>query len=225
MRTLRCPEGSYSEDCNGCEAVEEATRVLDGGGLVVFPTDTVYGLAGKALDPGPVEEVFKAKGRPMDQPLPIAVSSIDEIYKVAEITTAHVDHLKELMGLPLTIILPARSSVPTRVVADTGKVGIRVMTKGCAQHIIKTAGPIIATSANLHGDPPSCTVEEAIGSLGESVDLYIDGGPSRIGIPTTVMEPLFKDEGKGPVIFGVRIIREGSVEGTLIEDRLLKDRG
>jgi L-threonylcarbamoyladenylate synthase len=227
MRVLVCPQGPRSNEmqhCDDCALMTEVEHVLGSKGLVVYPTDTVYGLAGKALDPVAIEKVSRAKGRPEASPLPVAVASTKDISMFSDVPASVMEKLGSLEGRPITWVLPARGSVPKRLLGGTDNIGIRVLPVGCAASMIRRVGPITATSANLHGDPPPRTMEEALSSLGNGIDIYLQCGPTSLGTPSTVVEvgigPKGRNHGKA-IIHGVRIIREGAVKGTLIEDILL----
>lgn len=216
MRVFKCPKVSGDADCSNCPGVDEAIAVLRSGGLVVFPTDTVYGLAGIALDQGSVETVFMAKGRPGKVPMPVAVPSHNDIPLVAKVDRVELGVLHKLQDGPITWVLPAKEGLPELLHGGRGTIGVRVLGAGCAFNIALAVGPITATSANVHGEEPPRTAREAQNSLGELVALYIDSGETDIGVPTTVVEPVFED---GRVV-SVRIIREGAINGTLISDKL-----
>ncbi len=167
----------------------EAGKVIRDGGLVVYPTDTVYGLGANPFNIEAVNRVFMAKRRPRNKPLPILVSSIDVVSRIAEVNILARRIMEVFWPGPLTLVLPAKDIVPCIVTSCTGKIGVRMPKHDIALKIIEYAGGyVIGTSANLSGHSPPRTAAEAIEQLGDSVDLVIDAGPSPGGIPSTVIE-------------------------------------
>jgi L-threonylcarbamoyladenylate synthase len=169
-------------------AVHKAAEVLANGGLVVFPTDTVYGLAASIDRPDAVARLYTAKGRPLDRPIPVLVSS----RRQAERLAASVDRNSQLLMERfwpggLTILLPAADWLPFEVVRDTGQVGVRMPHHRLALAIIEASGGALATtSANRSGEPEAKTTEQVRDVLGSAVDLILDGGTGG-GIPSTVV--------------------------------------
>ena len=177
------------------DPVEEAAQVLMHDGIVIYPTDTVYGLGGDIFSDESILKVYEAKRRPLSQPVSIAVSSCDMIHgvaKVDEYATGFIDHF--LPG-PITIVIPARNSVPGILTGGTGLIGIRFPRHPLALRLISLIDtPITATSANISGAkdpviPDECNVAH---------DYLIDGGKLP-GTPSTVVD-----------IAGRRIIRAGA---------------
>ncbi len=170
------------------QAVHRAAEVLANGGLVVFPTDTVYGLAASIDRPDAVARLYTAKGRPLDRPIPVLVSS----RRQAERLAASVDRNSQLLMERfwpggLTILLPAADWLPFEVVRDTGQVGVRMPRHRLALAIIEASGGALATtSANRSGEPEAATAEQARDVLGSAVDLILDGGTGG-GVPSTVV--------------------------------------
>ena len=169
-------------------AVERAAEVLAGGGLVVFPTDTVYGLAASIDRPDAVARLYKAKGRPLNRPIPVLVSSPHQAERLAASMDQPARRLLERFWPGgLTLLLPAAGWLPFEVTRDTGQVGVRMPNHRLALAIIKAAGGALATtSANRSGEPEAANAEQAREVLGEAVDLILDG-KSGIGTPSTVV--------------------------------------
>jgi L-threonylcarbamoyladenylate synthase len=186
------------------QIINEAGEVIRQGGLVVFPTETVYGLAADAFNETAVRRVFEAKGRPVNNPLPVQVAGKADILKLATNLTKTANCLIDrFMPGPLTIVLNAMPHVSALVTAGTGKVGIRIPDHPVALALIKAAGtPIVAPSANASGQPPPTTAEEALGYLKDQVEIVLDAGPTQLKIASTVV-----DATETPV----RIIRHGSI--------------
>ena len=222
MKVFKCPRDASTEDCEGCPGLEEAVDALIEGGLVVYPTDTVYGLAVAIHEAEAIDRLFQVKGRPGSDPIPVAVSSFDEIQGLAHVPKALIDVLKGLEDQPITWVLPAREGMSERLLAGGRSIGIRVMNKGCAARLIRSTGAITTTSANAHGQPPPTTVQEAIDQLGDAVAVYIDCGPTLHKVPTTVVAvDLDTEPHQNLDNVGVRIIRQGAVKGALVEEHLM----
>jgi L-threonylcarbamoyladenylate synthase len=226
MKVLKCPvfgnEKAYSpEKCISCPSISEACKILDRMGLVVYPTDTVYGLAGLALYPEAVDKVFKAKGRPGDTPITATVSSPEGLIELTDITLEQARLLGNISG-PITWVLPAQDYVPERLLAGGINLGVRILNSGCAAAIVNRVGPITATSANVHGRRAARKVEDALEQFGDKVDLYLDCGKTPIGIPSTVIEVFFL--GDKPKVKDIKIIREGAVSGEALTKRLFEGK-
>jgi len=228
MRTIKCPcskkpGGPTDDDCISCEAIDEACKVLDKMGLVVYPTDTVYGLAALALYPEAVEKVYRAKGRPMNIPVSVAVSSYEGLTEMLDVTMEQAKILDKLTGEPITWVLPALDYAPKKLMGKGRTLGVRILTTGCAAAIINRVGPITSPSANRHGEKSPTTSGEALASLKDSVDLYIDCGKTKLGVPSTVVQVKF--EGAGTDIDEVNVIREGAIDGETIERKMMEWSG
>lgn len=172
------------------EALREAGDVIRQGGLVAFPTETVYGLGASALDPGAVERVFRAKGRPADNPLIVHVASPAEAEALwAEVTPAARELMERFWPGPLTLALPRRPHVPDVVTAGLPTVGVRMPDHPVALGLIRAAGvPIAAPSANLSGRPSPTRAEHVIEDLGGRIDLVLDAGETGVGVESTFLD-------------------------------------
>ena len=170
------------------EDYETVCEALDAGRLIVYPTDTVYGLGCDPFEVPAVERVFEVKRRPAEQPIALALTTSDQIPKYAHITRiAQGIIVKHLPG-PVTLLLRATKDAPLPLVSSTGLLGIRVPDHSVAIAVAKAFGPITTTSANLHGGPSPVTCEDAQAQLGEAVDLYIDCGPTPLGKESTIVD-------------------------------------
>ena len=171
-------------------ALETAARVLRGGGLVAFPTETFYGLGARALDAAAVARIFEAKGRPGDKPLLVLVDSLAMVDRVAGEVPARARRLMERYWPgALTLVLHAHADLPTALTAGTGTIGVRLSGHPVARALVAAAGePVTAPSANLHGAASPRTADEVIVGLGARVDLVLDGGPTPGGPASTVLD-------------------------------------
>jgi L-threonylcarbamoyladenylate synthase len=170
-------------------AVAEAVRVLRQGGLVAFPTETVYGLGADAFDPEAVARVFEAKARPEFDPLIVHVPGEAEANRVADARDPRVERLaRRFWPGPLTLVLPRRAEVPDIVTAGLDTVAVRVPAHEAALRLLEAAGtPVAAPSANPFGSVSPTTAAHVAERLGEVVDLVLDGGPCRVGVESTVL--------------------------------------
>jgi len=169
--------------------VDTAADLIAAGRLVAFPTETVYGLGGHALDTRAVAAIFAAKQRPHFDPLIVHVPTIDE---ARALTTQFPDIAHRLAERfwpgPLTLVVPKESAVPDLVTAGLPTVALRIPDHPIARQLIETAGvPIAAPSANLFGQVSPTTAEHVAGQLGHRIDYIIDGGPCRVGVESTVL--------------------------------------
>lgn len=170
------------------EAVLEASRVVKAGGLVVYPTDTVYGLGADPFNEAAVERVFKAKRREA-KPMPVLVSSVEAAQRLVIVNEAAEKLMRAFWPGALTIILPSRGQLPRRVSAGLSSLGVRMPSHEVALKLVEACGgALIGTSANISGRPPPRTVEEALAQLGRGVDLALDAGPALRGVPSTVVD-------------------------------------
>ena len=170
--------------------LEEAAAVIRRGGLVAFPTETVYGLGADTFNAAAVAKIFAAKGRPMDNPLISHIAKIEEIERFArEIPPAAEKLAHAFWGGPLTMILKKRSGIPDEVTAGLDTVAVRLPSHSVANALITLSQtPIAAPSANLSGSPSPTVAEDCIRDLDGRVDMIIDGGASMIGIESTVVD-------------------------------------
>jgi len=171
------------------EKLSFAADILRRGGLVAFPTETVYGLGANALDERAVESIFRAKGRPQDNPLIVHFSKADDIAEYAHTeNNVFFDILKQQMPAPLTVILPKKQNVPSVVTAGLDNVASRVPTSLIARKLIELAGvPVAAPSANLSGKPSPTTAYHVICDMENRADVIIDGGECDVGVESTVV--------------------------------------
>lgn len=170
--------------------IKIASKILKNGGLVAFPTETVYGLGANALDKKAVSKIFIAKGRPQDNPLIIHISDKKELYKLSsDVTPTALVLADKFWPGPLTIILKKSKIVPKKITAGLGSVAIRMPSSKIALEIIRNSKtPIAAPSANISGKPSPTKATHVIDDLSNKIDLVIDGGKVAIGIESTVLD-------------------------------------
>ena len=171
------------------EALKRAGEIIRGGGLVAFPTETVYGLGANALDGGAVLKIFLAKGRPQDNPLICHIADGRDIYSLArEVPPAALELARRFWPGPLTIVLPCRPEVPPEVTAGLDTVGIRFPSHPAARALIGAAGvPIAAPSANTSGRPSPTTAAHVLEDKSGKIDMILDGGACGVGVESTVL--------------------------------------
>ncbi len=169
--------------------IDIAADIIKNGGLVAIPTETVYGLAANALDGKAVSKIFKAKGRPMDNPLIVHVSCIEEIDKlVSEIPPQAKKLANTFWPGPLTIILKRSNIIPAEVSAGLDTVAIRLPNNDVTRKLIKIAGvPLAAPSANTSGSPSPTSANHVLHDLDGKIDAILDAGDCRVGLESTVI--------------------------------------
>lgn len=167
--------------------VARAGEILRGGGLVAFPTETVYGLGANALDPVAVRKIFAAKERPDWDPLIVHVSSVAMAESLA--TGLPATLVAQFWPGPLTLVVPKQPCVPDEVTARRPNVALRMPRHPVAQALLAAAGcPIAAPSANKFGRPSPTTAQHVADDLGDRVDLILDAGPTEMGVESTVLD-------------------------------------
>jgi L-threonylcarbamoyladenylate synthase len=169
--------------------VSEAAALIRSGDLVAFPTETVYGLGGNALDVSAVEKIYAAKGRPAGSPLIVHVDSIEMARGLAREWPENAEKLaRRFWPGPLTLVLPKQPHVPDRLTAGLDTVGIRVPSNAIALALIREAGvPIAAPSANRFTELSPTTAQHVRETLGDRVSMVLDGGRTTVGIESTVL--------------------------------------
>jgi len=209
MITLRL-DGAHASD------LDTAARLLREGGTVAIPTETVYGLAARALDEECVARIFRAKGRPADNPLILHVSSFDDarpLWDVDEQSRAFV-HARALARHfwpgPLTLVMPSSTIVPLSVRGGLAKVAVRAPRHDVAQALLARVGePLAAPSANASGRVSPTTAADVLMTLDGRIDAVLDGGACTVGLESTVVDV---DD------TGVTILRPGVVTGDMLRD-------
>ncbi len=171
------------------ELLAAAGKILQSGGLVVFPTETVYGLGANALDGDAAAKIYAAKGRPNDNPLIVHIASPDEAEKYAYVSEEYYRLARALMPGPITVIMPKRDCIPVGVTGGLDSVGIRCPENAVARALISAAGvPVAAPSANISGKPSPTSAEHVRYDLENKVDMIIDGGECTFGLESTIVK-------------------------------------
>ncbi len=170
--------------------INEAGKIIRNGGLVAFPTETVYGLGASAFDADAAKKIYAAKGRPSDNPLIVHICDKAQIADIAaEIPNAAQIVIDKFMPGPVTIILKKKSVVPDDVTAGLDTVAIRFPAHETAQRLIAAAGvPIAAPSANLSGKPSPTKAKHVIKDMTGRIDAIIDGGDCNVGVESTIVD-------------------------------------
>ncbi|MDU1321421.1 MAG: L-threonylcarbamoyladenylate synthase [Clostridium botulinum] len=184
-KVVRLDENNIDE-----HVISKAGNILRQGGLVVFPTETVYGLGANALDKDAVKKIFEAKGRPQDNPLIVHISKVKDIEKlVEEIPPIAQKLMDKFWPGPMTIILKKKDIIPNETSAGLDSIGIRMPSNKIAMELISMAGvPIAAPSANLSGKPSPTDLETCIEDLDGRVNMILGGDNSEVGVESTVID-------------------------------------
>ena len=184
--------------------IEQAAAVLRRGGLVAFPTETVYGLGANAFDAAAVGRIFHAKARPTSDPLIVHIAALEQFAQVAgELPALALQLAQAFWPGPLTLVLPRGARIPLEVTAGSETVAVRMPDHPIAFALIRAAGvPIAAPSANRFTRPSPTTAQHVLDDLDGRITLVIDGGPTRIGLESTVVSLV------GPV---PEVLRPGGV--------------
>lgn len=172
------------------EELLEGARILREGGLVAFPTETVYGLGANALDEEAARKIYEAKGRPSDNPLIAHVSAMEEVYPLVSQVS---EKAKKLMDAfwpgPMTLIFPKSDLVPYGTTGGLDTVAVRMPSDPVANRLIALAGvPVAAPSANTSGRPSPTTAQHVLQDMDGRIDMIIDGGPVGIGVESTIVD-------------------------------------
>jgi len=183
-------------------SISEAIKVIKIGGLVIYPTDTVYGLGCDPFNALAVKRLIDAKGQ-RKKPLPILASDIEHVKIVAEVTEAAEKLARKFWPGPLTIVLKRKPRLPQTVTFGRDTVGVRVPNHPIALELLSQCGGLlVGTSANISGKKSTATAEDAANQLGDKVDLILDGGRTTLGKGSTVInlaDRRFRVERVGPI--------------------------
>ncbi|MDD2504191.1 MAG: L-threonylcarbamoyladenylate synthase [Clostridia bacterium] len=193
--------------------IDKAAQIIIDGGLVAFPTETVYGLGANALDPEAVAKIFAAKGRPADNPLIVHIARASNIGELTPVLTPEIIRIIDSFWPgPLTIVLPKKENVPDITTGELKTVAIRMPDNPVALELIKKAGcPVAAPSANVSGRPSPTKGEHVVEDLDGKIDAILIGDDCRVGIESTVLDLT----GDSPTILRPGIITAESIEAVI----------
>jgi L-threonylcarbamoyladenylate synthase len=181
---------------------QSALEILKNGGLVAFPTDTVYGLGALAFDDNAIKSIYTAKDRPIEKAIPILIADPNDLARVAD---SIPESARILSGRfwpgALTITLPKKNSLPASISA-TATVAVRIPDNDDARNLLRAAGPMAVTSANISGRASPISAEEVYAQLSGRIPLILDGGKTRGGIPSTLVSCVGEN---------IEILREGPI--------------
>lgn len=182
------------------DVIEQALQALRVGGLVAFPTDTVYGVGALAFDGPAVESIYAAKDRPVEKAIPVLIADVSDLDKVAvDVPTMAGVLAAHFWPGPLTLVVPKQPSLPAAISA-TETVAVRIPDHPVARALLRATGPMAVTSANISGQPSPTDADDVMRQLGGRIPLIIDGGATPGGVPSTLVDCL----GAEPII-----LREG----------------
>lgn len=170
--------------------IREAAAIIRKGGLVAFPTETVYGLGANVFDEDAVKKIFAVKGRRQTKPLAVCVSNQEQLASIVQFVSNEAKELiAHFLPGPLTLVMPKKDTIPSVVAASGSTVGVRYPRHEIALALIDSAGvPIATTSANISGHPSPSTAQEVLVQLSNKIDLVIDGGPAMLNTVSTVLD-------------------------------------
>ena len=189
----------------------QALAVLNKGGLVAFPTDTVYGVGALAFDGMAVGSIYAAKDRPVEKAIPVLIGETADLAKVTlEVPGVAVRMAARFWPGPMTLVVPKHPDLP-ETVSTSPTVGVRVPDHNVARAQLLAAGPMAVTSANISGQPSPSTAQEVLMQLGERIALIIDGGKTPGGVPSTVVDC----SGAEPLILRAGPILEDEIRAIL----------
>jgi len=184
------------------DAITRALEILRAGGLVALPTDTVYGVGALAFDGAAVESIYAAKNRPVEKAIPILIADAEDLDKVA----VNVPDMARILASrfwpgPVTLVVPKLPTLP-KAISATNTVAVRIPDHEAARALLRAAGPMAVTSANISGQVSPVRAEEVMSQLNGRIPLVINGGETPGGVPSTLVDCL----GDEPII-----LREGPI--------------
>ena len=213
MKVVKC--GNSKGVCRNCEIsdedLDEVVSILKQGELIVYPTDTLYGIGADPFNESSVKKVFLAKNRPFDMPLSIAVSNEKMMESVAVLNDNARKLIRRFLPGALTVLLTRKPSIPDILTSGTNQVGIRIPDHPLAIRIIDRFGPITSTSANLHSHKDPVDIKMPMKDLKGSVKIGIDCGKTAKAEPSTIVDVSDGD---------AEVIRKGAISQEEIENAL-----
>lgn len=182
--------------------LQTALEILGSGGLVAFPTDTVYGLGALAFDNAAIESIYVAKNRPIEKAIPILIGDMNDLHRVAlNVPQMALILANRFWPGPLTCVVPKKNELP-RAISATSTVAVRIPDHADARALLNMVGPMAVTSANMSNQPSPSTAQEVYEQLNGRISLILDGGRTPGGVPSTLVDCT----GNEPVI-----LREGPI--------------
>ena len=193
--------------------LDQAAELIKQGKIVVFPTETVYGIGTNGLDEKAVKKLYEVKQRPLNKPITLIVSNMEMVALLAkDVTETEYKIMEKFFPGPLTIILKKKEIVPDIVTSGQQTVGVRMPSGEMARKLVEKSGvPIAAPSANITGQPSGTNLQEIEKCFKEKVDFYIDGGECEIGRASTIVQVV---DGR------IQILRQGSITLEEIEKEI-----
>ena len=187
-----------------CKLLKEPAEIIRSGGIVIFPTETVYGIGANGLDEKAVDKLYKVKNRPLNKPISLLVSNMEMIEKITKnISNKEYKLMNKFFPVPFTIILKKKNIIPDIVTSGGDTVGIRMPSGEIARKLVEYANvPIATPSANISGKPSGTNIDSIIRDFEGKVDYIIDGGESKIGIASTIVQVVNEE---------IHILREGII--------------
>ncbi len=198
---------------SAAESFEDALAALARGEVIVFPTETLYGLGADALNSQAVDKVFQLKGRDPNSPIPVLVADLAMLQLlIAAVPTPAKALMDNFWPGPLTLVLPARSDIPKPLVNANGGIGVRISSQSIATQLVARLGrPLTATSANPSGKEPARTIAEAKRYFSEAIEVFVDRGRLESKTGSTVVEVL---NGR------IKIIRQGEISAAALAETI-----
>jgi L-threonylcarbamoyladenylate synthase len=195
------------------DRIDQAVAILKSGGVIAFPTETLYGLGADARDPAAIDKTFGIKGRDFKNPILVVIGDVRHLEAFAESIPTEAQKLMDRFWPgPLTIVFRAAPSVSPKLTAGSGKIGIRLTSHPIAMAISRRlGGPLTATSANLSGSPECSSAAEVLSQLEGKLDGVVDGGQTPGGKGSTIVDA---------TVSPIKILREGVIAAALIQDTL-----
>ena len=213
-----CPLFDCRDDAQLLPGMRQARQAIGRGELVVLPTDTVYGIAADAFSASAVQRLLDAKGRGRQSPPPVLVAGVATLRALVAEVPEPVERLVDAFWPGgLTIVLPSQPSLSWDLGETHGTVAVRMPAHRIALELLEETGPLAVSSANLTGRSAAVMVRAAQEMLGDSVAVYLDGGPSENGIASTIVDATSLVGGDEPMI---RVLREGAVDRARLRDVL-----
>jgi L-threonylcarbamoyladenylate synthase len=183
-------------------AITRALETLLSGGLVAFPTDTVYGVGSLAFDQQAIESIYLAKDRPVEKAIPVLIGDNQDLIQVAEaVPMLALKLIERFWPGPLTVLVPKKPTLPEAISA-TSTVGVRVPDHEVARALLRHTGPLAVTSANISGQSSPVTAQDVLAQLGGRIALIVDGGNTPGGIPSTLVDCTGEE---------IQLLREGPI--------------